>query len=238
MCGRFAIARPAARIQAELEVDRWPDADDYLPGYNVAPTRRTPVLLPGEQPEIRLLRWGLIPRWARSPDIGSRLINARAETVTEMPAFRGLVQRHRCAVIAEGYYEWQRHGTRKQPHYIHPPDDALILFAGLWDCWRPPAGPEVCSYTVITTAPAPDLAAIHDRMPAILNAADLAVWLDVAAETETAAIGRLRPYRGPLRADPVSTVVNNVRHDGPECRERLADTGDAEPWQGRLDADW
>jgi putative SOS response-associated peptidase YedK len=163
------------------------------------------------------MRWGLVPQWARDEQIGNRLINARAETLRDKPAFRHLVAGGRCLVPASGYYEWQAQPGRKVPHYIHAADGHLLLFAALCDTWRSTAGEPLLSYTIITTTPADAIRHLHDRMPVILDRPAADAWLDCRGTPAEHAAALLRPATRPLAAHPVSTLVNNVRHDAPDC---------------------
>lgn len=220
MCSRFVLKRLPAWLKAELAVDEWPDEASYLPHFNIAPTAVTPVLreLQGRR-QMHGLRWGLLPHWAKDPGLGAKTINARAETLTEKPAFRNLVARHRCLVVADGYYEWQHRDGNKLPHYIARADGWLALLAGLWDTWTTPAGQARETFTVITVPAVPALASVHDRMPVLLDRAQLEIWLHAAPE---AALALLRPYPGELAVYPVSAAVNSPRHDGPELLQAVA----------------
>lgn len=219
MCGRFSLKKSADEIQNELGVDDFPEREEWLPGYNLAPTLRTPVLVAhSTQRELRLMRWGLIPFWAKDATIGNRLINARCETLTEKPSFRHLVGSRRCSVVAHGYFEWRREAGTKTPHFIYLPGQPLMLMAGLWDVWEQADGQILHSYTIITTSPAEPVAHLHDRMPVILSRESADTWLDDTT-TEEQAVDLLAPYSGELHYHPVSSIVNNVRHDEPACIE-------------------
>lgn len=204
-------------------------ADEALPpDYNVAPT--DPVYLVRQRPardarpaarQLRTARWGLVPSWARDAAIGSRLINARRETVTAKPAFRSAVARRRCLVPADGYYEWYKEGGRSQPHFLHRRDDGVLAFAGLYGIWRDPSGALgdadglVWSTTIITTAATDELGHIHDRMPMVVPAEEWRSWLDTGSVDGDAACGVLRPAAEEgLLAHPVSADVGSVRNNG------------------------
>jgi putative SOS response-associated peptidase YedK len=169
------------------------------------------------------MRWGLVPHWAKDPGIGSRLINARAESAASKPAFRDAVLRRRCLLPADGWYEWQRLGDRKQPFYITSADSSGLAMAGLWSSWRgPDAADSLMTCAVLTTDAMGPLAEIHDRMPLILPAQAWRAWLD----PDSADVGELLTppaahLVAALELRPVSTAVNNVRHEGPELIERL-----------------
>jgi putative SOS response-associated peptidase YedK len=245
MCGRYASTKNPATLA--IEFDAIDATDGAAPGidYNVAPTK--PVLSvvtrhprdaegnpdPGRTVRsIRVMRWGLVPHWAKDPKLGSRLINARAESAASKPAFRDALARRRCLLPADGWYEWQRSagragspttGTHKQPFYMTPADGSSLALAGLWSSWRDPdTDTLLVSCAVLTTDAVGPLAEIHDRMPLILPAPAWQAWLDpdsadpgeLLAPPATALVDALE-----LR--PVSTAVNSVRRGGPQLVERL-----------------
>jgi putative SOS response-associated peptidase YedK len=217
MCGRFTIAKDQDEILQDLDYPAWADAASYVPSYNVAPTQTTPVLTHSNGRRIEMLRWGLIPSWSRDKKIGSRMINARSETLAEKPSFRSLIDPRRCIVIADGYYEWMREDQHKIPHYIHHSFEALLRLAGLWDTWQDADGAVLTTFTIITTSPTPSIAHIHDRMPVILDNDDAERWIDTASVRRDEALSLLQPYGGELSAYPVSTTVNSVRNNSVEC---------------------
>jgi putative SOS response-associated peptidase YedK len=222
MCGRYRLSRHAeilAAYDAEYEGIVW-DAR-----YNIAPTQNVPVIRQDARKPIRqasLMRWGLVPSWAKDPAVGARMINARAETAAEKPAFRDSLERQRCLIPADGFYEWQRNGRSKQPHFFEMVDRRPFAFAGLWDRWRRPDGNPLETFTVLTTTPNPLMADIHDRMPVILTAENYALWLDPGFRDTAAATEMLTPFdaRG-MRRYPVSERVNSVINDVPECSEPI-----------------
>ncbi|MBV9162142.1 MAG: SOS response-associated peptidase [Pseudonocardiales bacterium] len=237
MCGRYASTRNPATLAVEF--DAVDGTDDAAPGaaYNVAPT--TPVLSvvtryprdPQGVPDpdrtvrsIRVMRWGLVPHWAKDPGVGSRLINARAESAASKPAFRDAVAKRRCLLPADGWYEWQRLGTRKQPFFITPADGSGLAMAGLWSTWRPPdaTAPPWVTCAVLTTDAVGPLTEIHDRMPLILPPQTWQAWLDPGSDdpSELLAPPPVQLVHA-LELRPVSTAVNNVRRDGPELVERV-----------------
>jgi putative SOS response-associated peptidase YedK len=232
MCGRFVSASPpdelARYFGAELD-------DDLEPNFNVAPTNEVyAVRARDDHRHLTALRWGLVPFWAKDLKIGSRMINARAETVAEKPAFRKAYQRHRCLIPADGFYEWAKLEGRKnkQPYFIHRTDGEPVVFAGLWERWRPrledgktideSAEPiETC--TILTTTPNAEMSAIHDRMPVLLPPSVWDDWLSEDAELDHVG-SLLRPAPdGLLTLVPVSTAVNNVRNKGEELIRPLPD---------------
>ena len=211
MCGRFTIFadpdRLAERFQAELP------AEGLQPRYNAAPTQHLPVILNEVPPAIQLLQWGLIPSWAKDPAIGSRMINARAETLAEKPSFRAAFKKRRCLVLADGFYEWLQTPAGKQPMRITLASGEPFAMAGLWESWHAPDGSLLRTFTIITGEPNELVAPIHNRMPAILLPEHEAIWLDNAAEP---AIWQdiLRPYPAQrMAAYPVSRRVNFVGND-------------------------
>jgi putative SOS response-associated peptidase YedK len=216
MCGRFTLKTPANQLLLAFGLSSGPP---LVPRYNVAPTQEIPIIRAGEGGrELSMMHWGLIPGWSKQPDAGGRLINARAETVAEKPAFRTSFQRRRCLVPADGYYEWVAAGKKKQPYWIHRADEQPFAFAGLWDQWRPEAGEPLVSCTIVTTDANAATREIHDRMPVILDPADYDLWLDPTLSDSARLLPLLRPYEGDeLRVDAVSTFVNSAHNEGPEC---------------------
>lgn len=222
MCGRYAFFSPAEAVKRAFALDDFPALE---PRYNIAPTQPVPVLRE-EQPgrrQVALLHWGLIPSWARDRSVGNRMINARAETLSERPAYRAAFRRRRCVVLADGWYEWQVVASGKQPWFIHSRDGAPLGLAGLWETWRDPAGGEpVESCTIVTTDAVGPLAEIHHRMPAVLPAAGLEAWLDPRQQDVAALSGWLGP-RDPAEfsARAVSRRVNDPRNQGADLIEAV-----------------
>ncbi|BAZ54242.1 hypothetical protein NIES4103_69270 (plasmid) [Nostoc sp. NIES-4103] len=218
MCGRFTLNQPATVLAQVFGVQL---VADLAPQYNIAPTQMVATVLHNphsDQREFQYLRWGLIPSWAKDPGMGAKLINARAETVAEKPAFRSAFKRQRCLVLADGFYEWQRQQGKKQPFYFRLQDGQPFGFAGLWSKWRSPAQEEIVSCTILTTAANELLQPIHDRMPVIISRQDYNLWLDTQVQTPEALQQLLLPYAAEaMRAYPVSTLVNNSQHNSPEC---------------------
>ena len=248
MCGRYASSRRPEDLAEEFEIDRTTLAETVTeplePDYNVAPTKpvyavvtRPPAGEREEEPErqLRVLRWGLVPFWAKDPAIGSRLINARMETVGEKPAFRQAFTRRRCLLPADGYFEWYptQQKTKagkplKQPFFIRPKDDRVMAMAGLYEIWRDPTrddeDPERFRWTctVLTTTAEDEVGRIHDRMPMLVEPERYAAWLDPTRNDPEELRGLLVPAApGRLAAYPVSTRVNSVRNNGAELVEPL-----------------
>jgi putative SOS response-associated peptidase YedK len=223
MCGRFT--RTAATKETLADLFQLTDPPGLLPLFNIAPTQPVAAvrIVPGGQDrELVALRWGLVPAWADDLKIGYKMINARSETVATKPSFRAAFKSRRCLIAADGYFEWAKQGGKKQPWYYRLKDGKLFAFAGLWEHWQPPEGEPVESCTILTAA-ANDLARpVHDRMPVIMDPADFGQWLD-PTEKPGPLQALLRPYPAEeMEAYPVTTFVNNPRHEGPRCVEATA----------------
>lgn len=223
MCGRFTLTDPGADLAVQFSLAHVPDLP---PRYNIAPTQPVAVvrLAPeGTTRELALLHWGLIPFWAKDPGIGARLINARAETVTDKPAFRHAFRRRRCLVVADGFYEWQKQTGGKQPFYIRLREGRLFAFAGLWELWQGPDSAVIESCTLLTTEPNELLRPLHNRMPVILRPRDYELWLDPKVQEMERLKSLLRPYPvEEMAAYPVGRWVNRTENDDPRCIEPLA----------------
>lgn len=218
MCGRFTLNQPVEALAKVFDVQQLPD---LAAEYNIAPTQKVATVLQNPESkkrEFQQLHWGLIPSWAKDPGIGAKTINARAETVAEKPAFRSAFKHRRCLVLADGFYEWQRQQGKKQPFYFRLQDGQPFAFAGLWERWHSPDNEEIISCTILTTAANELLQPIHERMPVILDPQDYDLWLDSQVQTPQTLQQLLRPYpASAMTAYPVSTLVNNSRHNSPEC---------------------
>ena len=219
MCGRFTLATdPMNFIGFLLEYDT---SDAFTPRYNIAPTQQVTVVPNNGTERIEFFRWGLIPPWAKDPKIGNRMINARAETLSEKPSFRNAYRRRRCLVLADGYYEWRKElgGEAKTPFYIRMASEKPFAFAGLWEAWRPQGEVEPVLSCSIITCPANEmLQPIHHRMPVILGHEAYDLWLD-PVECPPATLNHLlTPYPPEeLEAFAVSRLVNQPKNDSPEC---------------------
>jgi putative SOS response-associated peptidase YedK len=186
--------------------------------YNIAPSQSVLVVTENSPRTLQAMQWGLIPSWAQDPAIGNKMINARAETLADKPAFKTALVRRRCLIPADGFYEWQQAGTAKRPMRIHRKDDELFGFAGLWDEWRSPEGTPIRTCTIITVAPNTLMAPIHNRMPAILRPEDEAAWLTSANRSVPDLVALLTPYPDPeLEAYAVSRAVNAPNVDDAGC---------------------
>ena len=223
MCGRFTREKTWQDIYEFLntfvgEQDRSQPAPNLKPRYNISPTQDVEVVRLAKDRTWRLeaLRWGLVPSWAKGPDFADRpLINARAETVADKPSFRAAFKSRRCLVPADGFYEWKREGTTKQPYRICRKDEGLFAFAGIWERWEGDASGIVESFAIITTAANAALSAIHNRMPVIVEEDRHADWL------ETGGDHLLQSAATELIAYPVDTRVNSPRNDDPACIARM-----------------
>jgi len=222
MCGRYLITTPVEGINALFGTT----AVVNLPArYNLAPTQEAPVVRrrgDGSR-ELVMLRWGLVPSWADDPAVGSRMINARGESVAEKPAFRGAFRARRCLVAANGFYEWRSEGRRKQPYLVRLRGGGLFAIAGLWESWRPKGstGEVLETYTIVTTDASPKIRDIHPRMPVMLEPEQCGTWLDGSAED---AAGLIRPFPDELlEAFAVDPRVNSVANDDPDCAKPLDD---------------
>jgi putative SOS response-associated peptidase YedK len=216
MCGRFTLTTNLGTIAKRFGVARF--LEEVGARYNIAPTQTVIVVNDDGTRFLTEMRWGLIPSWAKDPAIGNRMINARAETVATKPAFRVALRKRRCLIPADGFYEWQQQGRRKQPVYITLKAREPFSFAGLWETWTAPDGEAIKTCTIITTEANALLKSIHDRMPVILTRDAERVWLDPTVQDPARLLPLLVPYPADeMETYPVSTKVNNPAHDGPEC---------------------
>jgi len=215
MCSRYFLDADGNVISYTFHV---PVHDRIGKRYNIAPTQEAPVVRAavGGGREVAMLRWGLVPYWAKDLKIGTKMINARSETVEEKPSFRNAFRRRRCIVPATGFFEWRGDPGKKQPFAITAADQPLFAFAGLWESWKPKDGDTVETFTILTTGANPTVAAIHDRMPVILPEADREAWLTAPAEVARAL---MKPYAGPIVTRAVRKLVGNPRNDVPEVLE-------------------
>jgi putative SOS response-associated peptidase YedK len=221
MCGRYTLRTPVEKLAEEFGFDN--SSIELPPNYNVAPTQGVAAVLEEDgQRHLEVLRWGLIPPWADDPQVGSRMINARAETAPEKPSFRRAFRERRCLIPADGFYEWKRMNGGKQPYYIHMKEGRPFAFAGLWESWKDDGGPEIRSCTILTTKPNALAGEIHDRMPVILPTGSYDVWLDHESERDEL-YGLLAPYpEDEMEAYPVSRFVNSPSNNDPRCIEPAA----------------
>jgi putative SOS response-associated peptidase YedK len=223
MCGRFTQERPASELAEIFGAE--PLVDDPGPRYNVAPTDETLVVVQREERRaITAYRWGLVPHWSTDLKAGSRMFNARAETLTTSPAFRDAFRRRRCLVPVESFYEWKREGTVRQPYRVVREDGRPLALAGLWAGWKDPSTEQVRrTFTIVTTTPNEAMADLHDRMPVHLPDHAWDRWLQPAPAEPDELLAMLQPTDEiALRIYAVNRYVNDVRRDGPELIEPLA----------------
>jgi putative SOS response-associated peptidase YedK len=232
MCGRYRLSR---RKQLIAEYFDTVDEIDWEPRYNIAPSQNVGIIRQDRTQPVRkfsLVRWGLIPYWAKDSSIGQKMINARSETVLDKPAFREAFQIRRCLVPADGFYEWKRNGRSKQPIHIGMKDDSLFAFAGIWDRWKDASGNAVETCSILTTTPNSLLAEVHDRMPVILEPEDYELWLDPGFKDLDSLTGMLKPFDpAQMKCYRVSTLVNSPANDNPKCAAEIDLT---QPATGRL----
>jgi len=222
MCGRFTRKenfKPLAKILGLQDIPAFPPLYNIAPSQSIACVRANPE---SQENECVQFKWGLVPSWAKDPSIGHKMINARAETVNEKPAFRKAFQQQRCLILADGFYEWKREGKVKQPYYIHFFDHRPFAFAGLWEHWEKDGDTPLESCAMITTGPNALMEPIHHRMPVILNPNDYSRWLGPTIQDFSLLKDLLQPYpvEG-MEAYPVSLIVNDPRHDSAMCLQAI-----------------
>ncbi len=223
MCGRYTLFR-LDQLLKNFPNLKFPA--DLHPHFNIAPTQAVLAIANNHPDRLEFFHWGLIPSWAKDPAIGNRMINARAETLAEKPAFKTALKRRRCLIPADGFYEWRKDGGGgKTPMFIHLKSGEPFAFAGLWDVWHSPDGSEVPSVTIITTALNAVTKPIHDRMPAIVRAADYSRWLAPDEVEPDSLTDVFKPYPAKeMEAWPVSTRVNKPANDSRACVEKVEGT--------------
>jgi putative SOS response-associated peptidase YedK len=219
MCGRFTLTVDPSDLKEAFYWVNFGSAD-FTPRYNIAPTQGVPVVTNNGENKLDFFTWGLVPFWAKDPSIGSRMINARAETISEKPSFRNAFKRRRCLILADGFFEWQKlpDSKTKIPTYIQLKDGKPFAFAGLWEDWHSPDGSQILSTTIITTQPNELVKPIHNRMPVILPESAYEAWLTPGEVDTRTLIPLLIPFDADhMDAYPVSRLVNNPRNDSPDC---------------------
>ncbi|KOP22970.1 hypothetical protein AMR41_29260 [Hapalosiphon sp. MRB220] len=218
MCGRFTLSAFPEVLSQIFEVEKIPD---FKPQYNIAPTQMVLVVLynsENHKREIQQLRWGLIPSWAKDQSMGAKLINARAETVAEKPAFRRAFKYQRCLLVADGFYEWRKQEGKKQPYYFRLLSEKPFAFAGLWEEWQSPEQEQIKSCTILTTQANELVEQVHDRMPVILQQETYDLWLDPQVHDRELLQPLLHPYPSEtMTSYPVTTLVNSPKNNSPEC---------------------
>jgi putative SOS response-associated peptidase YedK len=215
MCGRFTLMLDAEDLQSEFGLQAVPA--EYVPRYNIAPTQPVAVITARDENHLEWMRWGLVPSWAKDPSIGSKMINARSETVQEKPSFRNAFNRRRCMIPADGFYEWKRSPGKgpSQPYYFYARDRKPFAFAGLWELWRLPEGDDLFTCTILTTNANSLVADVHERMPVILRGSAMESWLGPGSPASWQAL--LQPFPAEeMSLHPVSSAVNSAVIDRPE----------------------
>jgi putative SOS response-associated peptidase YedK len=219
VCGRYRLSKRKQLVEEYF--DTTSDEPDWSPRYNIAPTQPAPIIRQHPKEPKRVLsmaRWGLIPIWSKDMADAARKINARSETAATLPAFRDAMKSRRCIVPADGFYEWRRTGTQKQPFCFEVKDGELFAFAGLWERWKNPDGEWVRSFSILTTTPNAVTSVVHDRMPVILSKDDYDLWLDPGMTNAEAVADMVKPYPAEqMRNYAVGPRVNNVANDDAEC---------------------
>jgi len=205
ICGRFARINTAREIEIEFNLDQV--EIKLAPSYNIAPTHEVAVIIKNGASKLTAMRWGLIPFWAKDESIGSKLINARAETVDEKPSYKHSFQKRRCLIVANGFYEWQHRGKSKQPFFIHLKDNKPFCFAGIYDNWNSANGEKITTCSIITTDASQEIKSIHPRMPVMVKREDFSIWLKNFSLHEVKKL--LVPYSADLEYYEVSMDVNS-----------------------------
>jgi putative SOS response-associated peptidase YedK len=220
MCGRYTLKTPTGVLAEWFEVEESPSS--LIPSYNIAPTQEVAAVVEeDDKRKLEMFRWGLIPSWAKDPAIGNKMINARAETVSEKPSFRSAFKKRRCLILADGFYEWQKTDSGKQPFYIHMEDGSPFAFAGLWEDWK--NGEEIRSCAIITTDANDLMSEIHHRMPVILPPENYGAWLDPDFDEKEPLTALLKPYPSDeMEAYAVSRRVNKPSNNEPSVVEPAA----------------
>ena len=218
MCGRFAMTVPLSTLIREFGIER--TDCDVRPSYNIAPGRDIVAIVHDDGKVLTAFRWGLVPFWTKDPSTGSRMINARAESVAEKPAFRQAFRARRCLIAASGFYEWKKDGREKRPVYIRPKTADLICLAGVYEFWQSADGRRLATCAIITTEANSLIRPVHDRMPVIIRKADHPLWFDRSGPVRGAQM-LLTPYPDDeLEIYNVSGKVNSPVNDSPECIQR------------------
>jgi putative SOS response-associated peptidase YedK len=220
MCGRFTRSQNIPAIAQEFGITL--TTCDLGPSYNIAPTQKVAVIITEGVKQLVPVRWGLVPSWAKDVSVGNKMINARAETITEKASYRNAFKKRRCLVIADGFYEWQNVEGTKRPVYIKLKSGKPFGFAGIYEKWNSPEGEEITTCTIITTAANELMKPIHERMPVILPKEHEDEWLDPATEDRERLVELLKPYPADqMEAYPVSRRVNSPQSNSPDCIKRL-----------------
>ena len=221
MCGRKTLTMSKKAIVEELMVDEW-QVKDYTPSYNIAPTQHSLVLVKERGYNIvKSMRWGLIPVWSKSELYGSKMINARLETVTTKPSFKNLIPKNRCIVLSNGYYEWKQISGKKVPFFIQRKGGGLMFFAGLWTTWSM-SSKRVFTYTILTTKAQKGISAIHDRMPVLFDKSKAEMWINL--DNQFSEMEReLTENKEVLNYYQVSDFVNKPNNNSAACITQFKD---------------
>jgi putative SOS response-associated peptidase YedK len=215
MCGRFTRGESINVIADEFGVAEI--FTDLEPSFNIAPTQNLVAVVNDGQKKLVTMRWGLVPSWAKDMSLGSKMINARADTLTEKASFKNLIRKRRCLIVADGFYEWKTEGKEKTPQYIQLKSEKLFAFAGLYDIWLSPEQGELTTCTIITTDANEFMQPIHHRMPVILGPEEGDAWLDPSIKDQSYFLEMLKPYDAQaIKAHAVSKLVNSPKHNSPE----------------------
>ena len=217
MCGRKTLTKDVESIIQEMGIESWRDSGSYQLSYKISPSQSSPVMIDDMGRHVKMMKWGLIPNWATDASIGSKLINARAETLLEKPSFKNLVSNQRCIVLSDGYFEWKRSNSRAIPYYVYNPNNNILPMAGLWDFWKNNSRENIFSYTIITTQANSNLKDIHHRMPVILDLKQIDPWLKVHNISVADTMSLLAPFQNDLHFHQVSTIVNSPRNNRIGC---------------------
>lgn len=226
MCGRYALTMDTDTLMDTLRERYGIEGNlvfDYHPRYNIAPGQQVVVIInDGTKNRVGLLQWGLIPSWAQDPSIGNKMFNARAETLSEKPAFKHSFLNRRCLILADSFYEWKKDGDSKIPLRVKMKDNGILALAGLWSTWKPAEGSPISSCTVITTTPNPLMAQLHHRMPVMLSIDTEKLWLDPEIRDPDLLTSLLTPFPSEsMEAYEVSSLVNSWKNDTPDCIKKV-----------------
>ena len=221
MCGRKTLSMSKREIIEQLMVDEW-QVEDYTPNYNIAPTQNSVVLVQeGGCNIVRSMGWGLIPAWSKNELYGSKMINARTETITTKPSFKNLIPKNRCVVLSDGYYEWKKSGGKRVPFFIQRKGGGLMFFAGLWTTWSM-SSKRIFTYTILTTRAQKGISAIHDRMPVLFDKSKAEMWINL--DNQFSEVDQeLTENKEVLNYYQVSDFVNKPNNNSAACITQFKD---------------
>ena len=222
MCGRKTLIKNKKLIIEELKIDNWDETINYVPSYNIAPTQKSLVLVAEKDNRlVKSMNWGLIPSWSKNKNIGSKLINARSETLHEKPSFKYLIKSNRCIILSDGYYEWNTTKSKKQPYYIHDKQKNILPMAGLWSSFLSKYNETILSYTIITKKADKEISHIHDRMPLIIGFNHIDNWLKSDSLIELNSNYELIK-KDPLNFYKVDSFVNSYKNNNKGCIQPIS----------------